>query len=172
MDRDVPQVRHPEGACLEGAAAPIPRSFEDFAVGMRIDLGTWRISAEEIIEFAREFDPQPMHLDPVAGAASLLGGLAASGWHSCCILTRMVDDCFLRNSSVQAGAGINRTRWRRPVLAGDTLDGQTEILHTRVSRTRPELGLVTMIHRLFNQRKELAVEFDGLTMFTRRAGSL
>src|SRR5690606_22014584 len=112
--------------------------------------------------------PQLMHLDAAAGAASLLGGLAASGWHSCCILTRMVDDCFLRGSTIQAGTGIDRNRWRRPVLAEDVLRGETRILAARISRSRPALGLVSMVHRLYNQHDVLAVEFDVSALFLRR----
>src|SRR5690349_469790 len=96
-------------------------AFEDFAEGSSIELGTKVVTAEEIIEFASQFDPQPMHLDETAGKASLLGGLAASGWHTCAIYMRMLVDSVLLNSTSQGAPGIDYVKWKRPVIAGDRL---------------------------------------------------
>ena len=98
-------------------------AYEDFVEGASIDLGTKLVTAAEIIEFASEFDPQPMHLDEAAGKASILGGLAASGWHTCAMFMRMLCDAFLLDSTSQGAPGIDQVKWKRPVLAGDTLTG-------------------------------------------------
>lgn len=167
----LPQERLSNGARLNGKCRPAPRYLEDFEPGLVVDLGLWHITAEEITEFANQWDAQPMHLDAHAAADTLLGGLAASGWHSSCILSRMVCDAFLTRSAVQGGAGLPRMSWRRPVLAGDLLRGQTEVISVRLSRSRPEMGLVQFRNHLLNQRDEVAVEFESTVLFLRRRAS-
>ena len=98
-------------------------AFEDFVEGGSIDLGAKDVTAEEIVEFAGEFDPQPMHLDEAAGKASILGGLSASGWHTCAIFMRLICDAFLLDSTSQGAPGVDRIKWKKPVLAGDRLTG-------------------------------------------------
>lgn len=150
-------------------ASPAPRfAYEDFEVGATIDLGTKQVTAEEIIEFASEFDPQPMHLDPEAGGKSLLGGLAASGWHVCSMFMRMMCDAYLLDSTSQGAPGVDYVKWKRPVLAGDTLTGTTTVLDMRLSKSRPDLGFVSVEHRLTNQRGELVSEMRNTGMFTKR----
>jgi len=143
-------------------------AFEDFAAGQTIELGTRDVAADEIVEFASEYDPQPMHLDEAAGKASILGGLSASGWHTCAMFMRMLCDGFLLNSTSQGAPGIDRIRWKKPVLAGDRLTGTTRIVATRGSKTRPQLGLVTMHSELVNQRGETVFELENTNMFLRR----
>ena len=144
-------------------------SFDDFELGQKIALGPKTVSAEEIVEFASQYDMQPMHLDEEAGRNSLLGGLAASGWHICSMFMRMLCDAMLLDSTSQGAPGIEQARWRRPVLAGDTLHGETEIIALRKSERRPELGFVTCRHRLFNQRDELVFEMEQAGMFLTRS---
>ena len=117
--------------------------FEDFRAGQIWDIGTHRITAEEIIEFAAEFDPQPQHLDPVAAKSSILGGLAASGWHLCSLGMRMLVDGLFARSASQGSPGVDEVQWRRPVYAGDLLQLQAEVLGTRAS-TRKDRGYVQM----------------------------
>jgi acyl dehydratase len=143
-------------------------AFEDFVEGGTIDLGRKTVTAEEIVEFATEFDPQPMHLDEAAGKASILGGLSASGWHSCAIFMRLICDAFLLDSTSQGAPGVDRIKWKRPVLAGDQLTGQTTVLAKRVSKSRPAIGLVTMRSELINQRGESVFELENTVMFLRR----
>lgn len=143
-------------------------AFEDFEVGQELKLGSRTISAEEIIEFASEFDAQPMHLDEEAGKASILGGLAASGWHTCCIFMRMMCDGFLLDSTSQGAPGVDYARWKKPVLAGDTLTGKTVVEDLRLSASRPGLGFVTCRHELVNQRGELVFELKNTGMFLTR----
>ena len=142
--------------------------FEDFRECQSIDLGRKLVTAEEIIEFASEFDPQPMHLEEEAGKASLLGGLAASGWHTCAMFMRLMCDAILFESTSQGAPGIDFARWKRPVLAGDQLSGTTLVTAARPSRSRPNLGLVGFRHVLINQRGETVLELEHTAMFLKR----
>jgi len=126
-------------------------SFDDFAPGRSFPLGPKTVTAEEIIEFAVEFDPQPMHLSEEAGKASILGGLAASGWHTCGMLMRMTVDSYIGQSSAHAGLGVDFVEWKKPVLAGDTLTGSSTVVERRVSKSRPDRGVVKLRHELQNQ---------------------
>ena len=143
-------------------------AFEDFEVGGSITLGSKVVTAEEIVEFASEFDAQPMHLDEEAGKASLLGGLGASGWHSCAMFMRMMCDGFLLDSTSQGSPGIEYVRWKRPVLAGDTLTGRSTILAKRASQSKPGLGFVTVKSELVNQRDQVVLELENTGMFLTR----
>lgn len=143
-------------------------AFEDFAEGMTIDLGEKHVTAQEIVEFASKFDAQPMHIDEEAGKASLLRGLAASGWHICSMLMRMMCDSFLLDSTSQGSPGIDVVRWKRPVLAGDTLKGVCTVLSCRASSSRPGLGFVTVRYQLTNQRGETVMEMQNSGMFLSR----
>jgi acyl dehydratase len=146
-------------------------AFEDFVEGGEIDLGAKDVTAEEIIEFAGEFDPQPMHLDEAAGKASILGGLSASGWHTCAIFMRLLCDAFLLNSTSQGAPGVDRIKWKKPVLAGDRLNGRTTVLSRRESKSRPSIGLVAFRSELFNQRGEPVFELENTVMFLKREAS-
>ncbi len=143
-------------------------AFEDFTEGTVIDLGSKEMSAQEIVAFAAEFDPQPMHLDEAAGRASILGGLSASGWHTCAVFMRLLCDAFLLDSTSQGAPGVDEIKWKRPVLAGDTLSGRTTVLAARESRSRPTIGLVTLRSELFNQQGEAVLELSNSVMFLKR----
>lgn len=143
-------------------------AFEDFEEGGTISLGTKLVTAAEIIEFAGEFDAQPMHLDEEAGKASILGGLSASGWHTCCMFMRMMCDGFLLDSTSQGSPGLDYVRWKKPVLAGDTLTGRSHIIAKRTSKSRPGLGFVTVQSELVNQRGEVVLELQNTGMFLMR----
>lgn len=141
------------------------RAFEDFEVGTSIPYGKKLMTSEEIIKFARQFDPQPMHLDEEAGKASILGGHAASGWHTGSVFMRLVFDAFLKHSTSQGSPGIPELRWLRPVLAGDELSGYSEIMDRRVLKSRPDIGLVTFRHVVVNQRGETAMDVQNSVLF-------
>lgn len=146
-------------------------AFEDFVPGMTIDLGEKHVTAEEIIEFAREFDFQPMHLDEEAGKASLLGGLSASGWHTASMLMRMMCDSFVLDSTSQGAPGVDILRWKKPVLAGDTLKARCTVLTARPSSSRPGLGLVNVRYDVVNQRGETVLEMQNTGMFLSRGAA-
>jgi acyl dehydratase len=146
-------------------------AYEDFEVGASLGLGSKLVTAEEIVAFASEFDPQPMHLDEAAGKAGILGGLSASGWHTCAMFMRMMCDAFLLESTSQGAPGIDQVRWKKPVLAGDTLTGKVTVLGKRTSRSRPQLGFVAMRAELFNQRGQAVFELENTQMFLARGAA-
>jgi acyl dehydratase len=144
------------------------RFYEDFAEGEAIDLGRRSLSAEEIIEFATEFDPAPFHLSEEGGKNSMLGALSASGWQTCAILMRMMCDAFLLQSSSQGGNSVEECRWLAPVHAGDTLTGTTEILAKRLSASRPGVGILSVRSRLFKDSGMPVLTLsNGILMRTR-----
>lgn len=140
---------------------PQPKyAYEDMVEGLKLPFGPCSISKDAIIEFASIYDAQPFHLDEEAAKASVLGGLAASGWHTSALVMRMVHDAYLSNARVQGGPGVEFTRWKRPVLAGDSLSGVTTVIDRRVLKSRPNLGLVTLYHEVVNQLGEVACEMQ------------
>lgn len=130
------------------------RHFEDLAVGEVIALAPVTVTREMIIAFAREFDPLPFHLDEAAAEASLLGGLAASGWQTGALTLRMLGDAFLTGIASIGGLGFSELKWTRPVLKGDTIGGTATIAELRRSRSHPERGIVTLDFDIRNQQGE------------------
>ena len=135
-------------------ARPQLRHFEDFAVGEVGELGEKLVTADEIIAFAREFDPQPFHLDEAAGRKSLLGGLAASGWHTCCMLMRLICDGYLGQTAGLGSPGIEEVAWLKPVLAGDVLRARYEVKEARPSASRPGVGILRVRYQVRNQNEQ------------------
>jgi acyl dehydratase len=142
--------------------------WEDFTPGRVFEHGPRRISREEIVAFAAEFDPQPMHLDEEAARATLLGGLSASGWHACSILMRMSTDSFVLNSASMGAPGVDEVKWLMPIRPDDRLTLRSTVLETRLSRSRPEMGFVRFMFELFNQSGALAMSLTTSLMMTRR----
>jgi acyl dehydratase len=119
-------------------------TFEDFPPGHFGTFGPRHVTREEILAFAAEFDPQPMHLDEKAAAQSMLKGLAASGWHLGSIMMRMMFDGFIGRTASLGSPGVNELRWLAPLRPGDDLMLDVEIVEARVSRSRPSTGIVTL----------------------------
>ncbi len=142
--------------------------FEDFTPGRVFVLPKRRVASEEIIAFAREFDPQPMHVDEKAGTASILGGLAASGWHTGSMFMRMMFDGWLSASASEGSPGIDYMDWKKPVLAGDTLSGQSTVVNARALRSRPGIGIVTFLHEVTNQDGEMVMKGENPIMMRLR----
>jgi len=130
------------------------RHYEDLAIGEVIDIGTTTVSKEMIISFAREFDPFPFHLDEDAAKASLLGGLAASGWQTAALSLKMLGDSFLNTIASMGGLGFSDLKWKKPVMVGDTIGGTATIAGLRRSRHHPERGIVTLDFDVHNQAGE------------------
>ena len=145
--------------------------FDDLKVGMRFKSEAITVSKDDIIRFAREYDPQPFHLDEEAAKKSILGGLAASGWHTSAMFMRMMADSFVLNSLCEGAPGVDFMEWRKPVLAGDTLSGHSTVLEARPMRSRPGLGIVKFRHEVENQRGELVLLSENSVIFGMR-GSL
>jgi acyl dehydratase len=142
--------------------------WEDFAAGDTATYGSRLVTREEIVAFAAEFDPQPMHLDEEAGRASMLGGLTASGWHSCALLMRIISDGFLLDSSFMGGTGIDEVRWHEPVRPGDRLTVRATVLETRLSSSRPEVGFAKVCFEMFNAAGRKLMTMTPHMMFARR----
>ena len=130
------------------------RHFEDLAVGEVIDLGRTTVSKEMIITFAREFDPFPFHLDEAAAKASLLGGLASSGWQTGALSLRMLVDSFLSKVASCGGLGFRDLKWKNPVMVGDSIGGTVTIAELRRSSSHPQWGIVTMDFDIRNQKQK------------------
>ena len=151
---------------------PSPASklyWEDFTPGRVMEYGPRRVTREEILDFAAEFDPQPFHLDEVAARTTMLGGLCASGWHSCCILMSMSADGFVLNSSSMGAPGIDEVLWLAPIRPGDDLILRATVLSTRASGSRPELGFVNILLELYNASGTRVMALKAPLMFGRRA---
>ena len=145
------------------------RYFEDFAEGQVETHGPKTVTREEIIAFASEYDPQPMHLDEDAARQTMLGGLSASGWHICMVMMRLLADGVLLDSSSMGAPGIEEMRWLKPVRPGDQVSARVTVLDKRVSKSRPEIGLVRLQIDLLNQHGD-KVGFETHThMFGRRS---
>ncbi|MGJ4999469.1 MaoC family dehydratase [Bradyrhizobium sp. HKCCYLS3077] len=155
------------------------RFFEDLEVGQRRELGSYTFTAEDIIRFARQFDPQRFHLDEEEGRSSLFGGLAASGWHigSVCMKLIVADNQRLaelarsRGEPVSVGGpspGFRELRWLKPVLAGDTITFSSEIDSLRASASRPQWGILQARNTGINQRGELVFSVLASAFVPRR----
>ncbi len=146
--------------------------FEDLAVGQVIELGTSaEITEEEIIDFARQWDPQPFHIDPEAAKDSLFKGLIASGWHTGAILMRLLVDGLLSHYHSEGSPGLERIRFLMPVRPGDRLTARYTVLEAAPSASRPQIGKVRAKSELINQRGEVTVSVESWGFFTRRPES-
>jgi acyl dehydratase len=150
----------------------LPKLFwEDFVPGAVFEHGPRRVTRDEIVAFAAEFDPQPMHLDDAAAQASMLGGLAASGWHVCSLLMKMATESFVLDSSSMGAPGVEEVRWRVPVRPGDDLTLRTTVVETRASSSRPHMGLVTLAMEMRKASGEVAMTLRTTLMMGRRPAS-
>jgi acyl dehydratase len=143
--------------------------FEDFEPGAVRDYGPRLVTREEIVGFAAEFDPQPMHLDEEAGRASMLGGLAASGWHTCCLMMRMAADGFVLNSASMGAPGVDEVRWLAPLRPGSRITLRTTVLDSRSSASRPEMGFVKMLFEVCDDKNTLLMTLTASLIMGRRA---
>ena len=143
--------------------------WEDFPVGKVREFGNYTVSAEEIIDFAKKFDPQPFHLSEEAGKASLFGGLCASGWHTCAMAMRMMCDEFLLDTASLGSPGLENIRWIKPVRPGDTLHVRSVVLEARPMESKPHVGLVLVRWEVLNQKNEEVAKMEGYGMYRRRA---
>ncbi len=142
--------------------------WEDFPVGSVREFGGKIMNTEEIIDFARQFDPQPFHLSEEAGKNSLFGGLCASGWHTCALAMRMMCDEYLLEAASLGSPGLENIRWIKPVFPGDTLHVRSVVLEARPMDSKPHVGLLRTRWEMLNQRNEEVMQMEGYGMFLRR----
>src|SRR5437899_1336663 len=145
-------------------------AFEDFKPGRFGTFGPRRVTREEILAFAAEFDPQPMHLDEAAAQKSMLKGLSGSGWHLGAILMRMLVDGFIGRAASLGSPGVNEMRWLAPLRPGDDLTLDVDVVEARVSRSRPETGIVTFKGQVRNAAGQVLCEMVSPIIVRRRAG--
>jgi acyl dehydratase len=144
--------------------------FEDFEPGQDIDLGLCTVTEDEIVAFAREYDPQPFHVDRDAAAQSIYGGVIASGWQTCGMMMRLVVDGVLGKSSSMGSPGLDGVRWLAPVRAGDTLNVRYQTVQVKASASKPDRGVVWSKWVAINQHGETVCTVEGMGMFGRRPG--
>ena len=144
------------------------RYFEDFPEGLEVDLGQVSLTEDEIVAFARQFDPQPMHTDAVAARASIYGGLIASGWHTAGTYMRLLVDGVLGDSASVGSPGVDNLRWLKPVKPGDVLRARLTVLEAKPSNSHPEWGIVRSRGEMTNQRDEIVMRVEAVNFFTRR----
>ena len=142
--------------------------WEDFKVGEVHQIGEKRLDKDEMIAFAKQFDPQPFHIDEDAAKRSIFGGLIASGWHTVGVVMRMTVDSYLRDSASLGSPGVDSVRWLKPVRPGDTIRATRKVVETRASKSRPDMGVVKTQWEVFNQDGELVMTMEGYGMFQRR----
>ncbi len=127
---------------------------EDLAIGKPYDLGHKTVSKDEIVAYGRAYDPQPLHTDEEAAKATLVGGLCASGWHTCAMMMRMVADGMLNRVASLGSPGVDEARWMVPVRPGDTLGARYTVQEKRDLGSRPDVGVSKVLVEAFNQKGE------------------
>ncbi|WP_436344236.1 MaoC family dehydratase [Natronorubrum sp. FCH18a] len=142
--------------------------YEDIEVGDTREFGEYHVTADEIVEFAERYDPQPFHTDADAAAESAFGELVASGWHTASMCMRMLVDGPIDDRASMGARGVDELRWKRPVKPGDTLSVRTEILDKHVSESDQKRGYVDSRVEGYNQDGDVVVSFIALGMIERR----
>ncbi len=145
------------------------RYFEDYIPGAIFEYGKIRVDEAEIIEFARRFDPQDMHVDPEAARRGRFGGLVASGWHTAAMMMRLVVENFLPKEASLASPGIDELRWLRPVRPGDALRLRVTVLEATRSRSRPDRGVVRTLMEVLNQDGEVVMSLKPMNIIASRS---
>jgi acyl dehydratase len=146
-------------------------TFEDFPVGRLGTYGPRHVTREEILAFAAEFDPQPMHLDEEAARQSMLQGLSGSGWHLCSLMMRMMFDGFIGHSASLGSPGVNDLRWLAPLRPGDDVTLEVDVTEARVSKSRPSTGIVTFKAVVRNAAGQALCEMVSPIIISRREGA-
>jgi acyl dehydratase len=137
-------------------------------VGQVRQLGQIKPTREDIIAFAKQFDPQPFHLDDEAAKASVFGALCASGWHTCALAMRLMVTEFLCHTSSMGSPGLENIKWLKPVFPDDELRLQTTVLETKPMGKRPDIGMTRNLWEMFNQHGDKVLHMEGWGMFRRR----
>lgn len=144
--------------------------FKDFQVGMVINHPPVRVEQDEMLAFARQYDPQWFHIDAERAEEGRWGGLIASGWLTCALAMRMAVESALQDSESFGSPGLERLRWMMPVRAGDMLRLEATVDALRVSSSRDDLGIMRWTWRMFNQRGEQVLELEATSLFELAVG--
>ena len=151
-------------------AVPVEdRYFEDYVPGAVFEYGEIPVTKDEIVEFARRFDPQSIHVDPERALQGPFGGLIASGWHTAAMMMRLIVDNFLPKSASLGSPGIDELRWLRPVRPGDVLSVRLSILEAARSRSKPDRGVVRTLCEVLNQNREVVMSLKAMNIMACRS---
>lgn len=154
---------------LAGMTSPLDdRWFEDYKPGAVYEYGYATLTEDELLDFARKFDPQPIHIDPAYAASGPFGGLIASGWHTAGLMMRLLADNYLSKVASLASPGVDELRWPHPVRAGDVLRLRVEIVEARESRSKPGRGVVRTRAELLNQDDVVVMSLLAVNMVAKR----
>lgn len=149
---------------IRNMVAPAERYFEDYHVGLVDEFGAVTVTEGEIVDFARRYDPQVMHIDAVAAAQGAFGGVIASGWHTAALVMRLFVQHYLSKVATLPSPGIDELRWVRPVRPGDTLRVRVTVVEARRSQSKPDRGLVRGLVEVLNQTGELVMSFRPMNL--------
>ncbi|MFD8687462.1 MaoC family dehydratase [Streptomyces sp. NPDC059651] len=156
-------------AATDNFTTPVEdRYFEDYVPGTVHVFGGSTITEQEILDFARRFDTQSIHTDPAAAQDGPFQGLIASGWHTTAVMMRLYADHYLSKVASLASPGVDEVRWQRPVRPGDTLRVRATVTAARVSRSKPDRGLVHTDVEVLNQHGEPVLTMTIMNMLLRR----
>jgi acyl dehydratase len=144
------------------------RYFEDYVPGSTYEFGDIKVSEPEILEFATKYDPQPFHVDPAAAVNGPFGGLIASGWHTASLMMRLLAENYLSPVSGLGSPGIDELRWLKPVRPGDELRVRVKVLEVRLSKSKPDRGLLRSFIEVFNQDDEAVFSAIALNFVLRK----
>jgi acyl dehydratase len=144
--------------------------FEDYVPGATYECGSVSFDQAGIVAFAKEFDPQPFHVDPVAAAAGPYGGLIASGWHTAAVVMRLLVENYLSAESSLGSPGMDEIRWPNPVRPGDTLRVRATVTEARRSLSKPDRGILTTLIEAVNQDDKTVMRATGINFVRVRPG--
>lgn len=147
------------------------RFFEDYTVGMVDEFGAYEVTEQEIVEFARRYDPQPFHIDPEAARASVFGGLIGSGWMTGSIMMRLMVDHYISRTASMGSPGLDEIRWVRPVRAGDVLRVRITVTGAKRSASKPDRGVIWFENVVLDARSgDVVMTCKGMGMYRCRSG--
>ena len=142
--------------------------WEDFVPDVRELMGEVTVDLEEVVAFAKRYDPQPFHVDVQEAEKSIYGGIIASGWHTCSMVIRLMCDSYLVNSSSLGSPGIEEVKWLSPVYPGNVLSAFRTVVETRASASKPDRGIVKTFWEVENEKGQLVMSMIGINFFLRR----
>jgi len=145
------------------------RYFEDYAPGSVYRFGSYKVSEQEIIDFARKYDPQVFHTDPEGAKETRFGGLVASGWHTAAIAMRLLVDHFISRVASMGSPGADKMRWLMPVRPGDELSIRVTVLNARPSKSTPEQGIIELLVEVINQEDHIVMTRTAVSLMRRRS---
>ncbi|HEV2199259.1 MAG TPA: MaoC family dehydratase [Bryobacteraceae bacterium] len=154
---------------LSGFSVPAAdRYFEDYEPGLIYEFGSVKMTEADIVDFARRYDPQSFHVDPVRAAQGRFGGLIASGWHTIAVAMRLLVDHYLPDVAAMASPGVDEVRWPVPVRPGDTLRVRITNLEAKLSRSKPDRGIVRARMEALNQNDQVVMSMLVMAIIGRR----